>query len=258
MPDSHLNYDPIATTYDRRYAVNDMKNTLLALQALARSIEVQSVLEVGCGTGHWLAALSPNVNQLYGLDLSAGMLSHARQRGLNLKLMLGQAGCLPCSAASMDMIFTLNAIHHFPDKQAFIAEAFRLLLPAGVLAVIGSVLPTQVDDWYIYRYFPGTYERDVARFPTRQALLDWMTQAGFIHFENLTLEHFANQYPGRAVLDDPFLPKNSTSQLALLSDQAYAQGIQRIEHDIEAAEQAGEQILFSSSIYLHMVTGWKK
>jgi SAM-dependent methyltransferase len=257
MIGTHLDYDRIASTFDHRYAVNDMANTLLALRELARSIDARSVLEVGCGTGHWLIELSSTVVQRHGLDLSAGMLAQARRRGVDLMLVRGSAECLPYAPGSVDMIFALNAFHHFPDKLAFINEAFRLLCSAGALAIIGSDPPSQVDDWYIYNYFSGTYELDLRRFPIRQTILDWMAQAGFQQLESRTIEHFAGEYSGRSVLDDPFLAKDSTSQLALLSDQEYAQGIQRIERAIEFAEGVGEQIRFPSNIHLHMLIGRK-
>jgi ubiquinone/menaquinone biosynthesis C-methylase UbiE len=257
MSYAHLDYDQIAPTFDRRYAVNDMNNTLVALQELARSLDGKSVLEVGCGTGHWLAELSTTVENLHGLDLSFGMLAQARQRGFDLMLVRGSAEHLPYPSCSMDMIFALNALHHFPDRQAFIAEAFRLLHPGGALVLIGSDPPSRVEDWYIYAYFPGTFERDLARFSNRRVLLDWMSLVGFENVESSTVEHFAREYSRRAVFDDPFLAKDSTSQLALLSNQAYAHGIQRIEQDIKNAEHAGEQIKFPSNIHIHMLIGWK-
>jgi hypothetical protein len=61
---------------------------------------------------------------------------------------------------------------------------------------------------------------------------------------------------GRSVLDDPFLRKEATSQLALLSDEAYAEGIGRIEVALDNAEAAGETLTFRSDITIGMLVGW--
>ena len=58
---------------------------------------------------------------------------------------------------------------------------------------------------------------------------------------------------GRAVLGDAFLQKNGTSQLTLLSDEAYAAGRARLERDLQAAEARGESLPFETDIWLTAV-----
>ena len=50
----HTNYDEVAATYDRRYAEDDYSGIERALIDFLGS-PARHVLQVGCGTGHWLS-----------------------------------------------------------------------------------------------------------------------------------------------------------------------------------------------------------
>ncbi len=70
-----VNYDRIASTYNRRFEPDvERPGIARALGQLAREGPALDVLEVGCGTGHWLAQLGREGCQPTGLDLSIGML----------------------------------------------------------------------------------------------------------------------------------------------------------------------------------------
>lgn len=53
-----VDYDWIADEYDRRYDENDYGGVERTLLDFVGDSRLSSVLEVGCGTGHWLAALA--------------------------------------------------------------------------------------------------------------------------------------------------------------------------------------------------------
>ncbi len=126
-----VNYDELAPVYDRRYAASPLSGVGASLETLVKTIEAQEVLEAGCGTGHWLDLLQPAVSGIYGLDPSPGMLAQAKQRGKDLRLVRGRATELPYTDQAFDLVFCVNAIHHFGDPRAFIFEARRLLCPGG-------------------------------------------------------------------------------------------------------------------------------
>jgi len=256
MARTHVDYDQIAVTYNERYTVRNMERVAAALRCLVQSAGARRILEVGCGTGHWLAELRPIAHQVVGLDLSLGMLGQARQRRMPLELVCGQATALPFPEAGFDLLFCVNAFHHFGDQRAFLAEARRLLRPGGALATIGINPHTGPTQWYLYRYFEGTYETDLRRYPSPGTILDWMVETGFARVEWQVAERILHPLVGREVLNDPFLRKNSTSQLALLSDEAYAVGLRRIEAALAEAEAGGKRLVFPVDIPLAMVTGY--
>jgi ubiquinone/menaquinone biosynthesis C-methylase UbiE len=53
-----VNYDQVASAYDRRYDLNAYDGVRDYLRRFIDSSADVSVLEVGCGTGHWLAELA--------------------------------------------------------------------------------------------------------------------------------------------------------------------------------------------------------
>jgi ubiquinone/menaquinone biosynthesis C-methylase UbiE len=135
---ARVNYDQIAATYDARFAPGLYDGVLVALRALVTAKKPDRTLEVGCGTGHWLSALRDFVPHLYGLDYSFKMLHKAFERESRNGLVRATADFLPFRNAAFDLIFCVNAIHHFDGIDRFIAEARRLLRRGRTLAVIGT------------------------------------------------------------------------------------------------------------------------
>jgi ubiquinone/menaquinone biosynthesis C-methylase UbiE len=263
-----VDYDRIAPTYDARYTENERSGTGAALCALVERRAARQVLEVGCGTGHWLQELqragtrrtktsTPRSYDVlaYGLDLSRGMLRQAHARAPSLGIVRGRASELSFAGASFDLIYCVNAIHHFGQPRVFVSEACRTLRPGGTLAVIGMDPHGQADKWYVYRYFEGVYETDLRRFPPWGTVMDWMSKEGLVDVTCRVVEQFESDLVGRTVLEHPFLRKDSCSQLALLSDEAYAAGLRRIEAAIAEAEAAGREIAFPYEMSLAMISG---
>ena len=255
MTNARVNYDQIASTYNQRYDVHDFVGIAAALRSLTHDVAPERILEVGCGTGRWLAELQPVARQVYGMDLSLGMLHQARQRPEPLSLLCGHASHLPFPDAVFDLIFCVNAFHHFPQPRVFVTEARRLLRSGGALAILGMDPHCGPARWYVYDYFVGTYETDLRRFSSSGTILDWMVAAGFTQAEWRVVEHIMHQHVGRAVLEDPILQKHGTSQLALLTDEDYAAGIGRIEAALTQAEAIEKTLTFPVDICLTLIAG---
>ena len=111
------------------------------------------------------------------------------------------------------------------------------------------------DQRYVYHYFEGTYEADIARFPSWGTVLDWMVAGGFERIEWQVVESIRDSKVGWKGFQDPFLQKDSTSQLVLLSDDAYAAGLRRIEAALREAEATGETLVFPADLTLGMLVG---
>ena len=255
MAKNQLDYDGIAATYDRRFKVRpEHDQTLAPVRQLAANIAARRILEVGCGTAHWLAGLGAPGRLLVGLDYSTGMLARAQERNATAHLVRARAGALPFARQSFDLIYCINAIHHFGDQQAFVNQAFHALRPGGALAIIGMDPHSQPNDWYVYDFFPGTRQVDLDRFPSWGQILTWLVSAGFERVDWQPVLDIHDPKTGKAVLADPFLVKSATSQLALLSDEEYAAGLREIESAIAQARAAGRTITFQTDIRLAMIS----
>ena len=132
-----LNYDKIAHDYNQRYPASQQWERGQALLDLANRYKNGNFLEVGSGTGHWLNLLHKVTTNLFGLDYSFGMIQQAGKQPAPLQLLRGSAVQLPYCDNSFDLLYSVDAIHHFGDHQAFVAEAFRVLKPGGAFATIG-------------------------------------------------------------------------------------------------------------------------
>src|SRR5258706_14839606 len=163
MNSNTLNYDKIANEYNQRYPSSQQWERGQALLKLTRQLKAKSILEVGSGTGYWLNLLSQVTPSVFGMDFSFGMLQQSKMSYAFLKLARGTARELPYQNESFDLVYCVDAIHHFVDHHAFIAEAFRLLKPAGALAIVGHDPHSGEGNWYNYEYFDCVYGNDLKR-----------------------------------------------------------------------------------------------
>jgi ubiquinone/menaquinone biosynthesis C-methylase UbiE len=106
--------------------------------------EVHSVLDVGCGIGHWGHMLAPHFAQdakLYGIDPEATWVAQAAERaackGLQNRshYQLGSAENIPFPKHHFDMVTCQTVLVHVKDAAEAIKEMLRVLKPGGLLAV---------------------------------------------------------------------------------------------------------------------------
>lgn len=108
----------------------------------------ERILEIGCGTGHCLAALAAAVaprGRVFGIDLSTGMLKTSRAyllrkgRAEGVDLVCTDATRLPFPDGIVDavlMSFTLE-LFDTPDIPELLSECRRVLRPGGRIVVVG-------------------------------------------------------------------------------------------------------------------------
>lgn len=245
-------YDEVAKLYDRRYSAGP-EGVAEMLGSWAARVRAARILEVGCGTGHWLSRLAGRA-ALYGLDYSAGMLARARAKSDALLLCRGEAAQLPFARGSFDFIYCVHAVHHFRDPADFINQAYSLLRPGGALLIIGMDPHPGQDRWYVYDYFPGTRQTDLRRYPSSAALLGLMEEAGFTGCQRLSDARLRQDFAGKEVLHDPVLQKDGVSQLSLLTDEDFNAGMARIKAALAAA--GGGEIIFPARISLPGLIGF--
>ena len=250
-----VDYDHIAHLYDRRYQENDYSGVEAALIAFVGEYFDQRVLEVGCGTGHWLRSFGGRGIRMTGLDFSAQMLAYAKAQAPSATLARGSAEHLPFASESFERVFCINALHHFQDKVAFLREALRVLRPGGTMMTVGLDPHTGVDRWYIYEYFDDVLAIDRRRYPASSQIREWMRVAGFADSVTREIQHLPVRLGARAALERGRLDKSMTSQLGVLTDEEYRQGVARIREAIESAEARGESLYLTADLRLYATAG---
>jgi ubiquinone/menaquinone biosynthesis C-methylase UbiE len=129
-------YERWAETYDKT------PNSLLALEeryltSLFPNLLGSNVLDLGCGTGRWLARLlSRGARTVVGLDLSAAMLGVARRSAIiRDRLVLADGLQLPFQTSVFDFVLSSFALNHIEDLQAIAQELARAVKLEGRLLI---------------------------------------------------------------------------------------------------------------------------
>jgi demethylmenaquinone methyltransferase/2-methoxy-6-polyprenyl-1,4-benzoquinol methylase len=152
-----------------------------------------TVLDVACGTGDLCRELSSAGYQPVGVDLSSGMLAHARTTA---PLLHADALQLPLAAGTLDGAVSGFALRNFVALEPLFAELARVVRPGGRIALLDVATPTSpwlraghamyfghvvprigalLSDRDAYRYLPES----VAYLPDPSALLQQIAGAGF-------------------------------------------------------------------------------
>ena len=226
-----VDYDSIAPSFDRRYAHNRFDGIERALARFVGTATRPSVLEVGCGTGHWLASIAEGAGLVAGVDRSRAMLHQAYAAAPQALLVHATAEHLPFAPASFDRAFCVNALHHFTDQPAFLRECRRVLRAAGSFLTIGLDPHTGLDRWWIYDYFPAALAADRRRYLPTLRIRKLLVNAGFSTARTEIVHHVPAERPFELALEQGLLDRRSTSQLMVISDAEYESGMQRLSSD---------------------------
>lgn len=106
------------------------------------------ILDIGCGTGSWLAMLAqagvPEA-RLVGVDLLEERLGQARARVPGASVSVGNARSLDFPDGTFAMVLLFVVLSSLPDRAAeadAMREAQRVLAPGGVLVVYDMRAPS--------------------------------------------------------------------------------------------------------------------
>ena len=160
------------------------------------------VLDVATGAGHTALAFAPLVAKVTASDITEAMLAEARRlaasRGFaNFKTVRAEAEDLPFPDMSFDLVTCRLAAHHFADVAAFVAEAYRVLMPNGRLALVDNISPdqsilpklspTETEHWAAaYNAFEKLRDPSHIRCLGLRQWSDLLVEAGF---DGVTSEH---------------------------------------------------------------------
>ncbi len=174
-------YRFLSPLYDRwvnpLFWTAEMRDRALELGRLDdRSLKT---LDVGAGTGFSSEGIARHVDaaNLTLLDQSPHQLSRARRKPAlqGAEIVQGDAEDLPFPTDHFDRWVSCGSIEYWPEPQAAMAEAYRVLKPGGIAVLVGPLPPERpvakalADLWML---FPP--EADYRRY---------MQDAGFVDIE---------------------------------------------------------------------------
>lgn len=144
--------------------------------AKLRAVGAQRVADIACGTGILAARIADELKpaEVYGVDMSDGMLEQAKARSTGVRWLKGPAEKLPFEDGALDALVSTSAFHFF-DQPAAMREFHRVLAPGGLAAVatISPPLPKVVQ-----RFAPP--DSAVAHSPSPAEMRALFTDAGFV------------------------------------------------------------------------------
>jgi len=113
----------------------DRMEKALLKRLLAGFSRAHTLLEVGCGTGHFTRWFGEQGLQAMGLDLSPPMLAEAVRLG-NPPYVQGEALALPFLDGAFDLVALITTLEFVTDPAQVLAEATRVARLGLILGVL--------------------------------------------------------------------------------------------------------------------------
>ncbi len=135
-------YDGVVELYaslfaDRLETQPFSRNMIGTFAELVRATGNPRAADVGCGPGHLTAMLHDLGLEAFGLDLSPGMVEHARRAHPELRFDEARMEALPVEDDTLGGVLSHYSMIHTPPEElpALLAEPVRVLAPGGLLLV---------------------------------------------------------------------------------------------------------------------------
>ncbi len=192
-------YDSVASEYTERFS-GELAHKPLDREILRRFADGVrpggTVYDLGCGPGQTTAFLHSLGVAVRGLDLSPGLLGHARRLNPEIAFDEGDMLALPYPDRSAAGLVAFYSIVHFspPELQDAITGMHRVLEPGGRLLLAFHVGEDRVH----VEEFLGQPVSLHFSFFMPDAVRSGLASAGFVDVETVTREPYPDvEYPSR-------------------------------------------------------------
>lgn len=232
-------YDSVSHAYDvtRR---PDARLTE-AIQDLLRPERGKKYLDLGCGTGNYLAEFAARGYAMTGLDLSEGMLRIAREKSPSSDFICAPAENMPVPSESIAGAFSCLAVHHFENLEAMTREVHRVL-ERDARFVIFTTEPSQTRTFWLNEYFGELMRSSESLMPPVTRLVTVLQRAGFYPVNVSTWDipedmvdlflYGAKHQPALYLRDD--VRQGITRFRRAGQSRSVQEGCRRLEQDIRA------------------------
>ena len=140
-------YDGIADWYDSEFQPAPLEGETWETLVRLLGDPAGALIDIGCGTGGYAAALAERGWNVTGVDVSEDMLRRAEARGVHT--VRADAATLPFEDASFDAAISIFTNTDVDDFAGVVGEAVRVLRP-GAPFVFVAVHPCFVGPHSVY------------------------------------------------------------------------------------------------------------
>lgn len=114
-----------------------------------RPIRSLDVVDIGCGTGLCGPLVAPYASRLTGVDLSSGMLGHAREKGVYDELVQDELVSYLCSHRdAFDLVLSADTLVYFGQLDAVaVAAAAALKYGGRFIFTVEELTRDGVEAW---------------------------------------------------------------------------------------------------------------
>jgi ubiquinone/menaquinone biosynthesis C-methylase UbiE len=139
-----------------------MKNFISSFLTLAKSLKIESILEVGCGEGEMTKIISENVKgcRINASDISFNIVKKAKQQFPNYNFSIQSIYNLPYRDNEFDLIVACEVLEHLENPQKALMEINRVCKKYFIVSVPNEPI------WRILNILRGKYIKSLGNTPS--------------------------------------------------------------------------------------------
>lgn len=127
---------------------------------LLKKDQPKQILDIATGTGDFaIEALALNPDKVIGVDISAGMLEHGKQKmkrkGLDhiIDMQMGDSEKLLFESNTFDAVIVSFGVRNFENLEKGLSDMFRVLKPGGKTVIIEFSRPRRFPMKQLYNFY---------------------------------------------------------------------------------------------------------
>jgi len=134
---TYVNFDRAVDYYDqtRKFSDDETGRAVELITQVGKLDATSRVLEIGIGTGRIALPLAKHVRDVYGADISTGMMGKLLEKRTDEAVYPVQADALhlPYPPDTFEAVTVVHVFHLLPELEPVVGELRRVLKPGGRL-----------------------------------------------------------------------------------------------------------------------------